>query len=298
MRRVLAASGIAVVLVLLLTVPPAGAGNGGPQGSGSAGAGGASAGAGNGEGVAPVSTGGGHGGGSSGCPQGYTYDPWTNLGGGVFAIGNGAGITITAGQSAPQLGGEMVPAGTTSVTDVYCGGTFVGTVFGGPGGPVLPASPAQLAQQAEASAPFHPIQVVTSPPSSREAVNFPIFLSLGSGFAAVSATASAGGVTSTVTITPTGVTWAMGDGHSVSCAGPGVPYDPSRSFASQLPPVCGYEYSRSSANQPGGVFVVTATVHFSAKWTVSGAPGGGALPAVDRSVTLPVTVGEIQILNS
>jgi len=184
--------------------------------------------------------------------------------------------------------------------DVYCGGVFTQTVFvaagaGGPGGLVV--SPVQLAQRALASAPFKPLTIVMSPPAGREAVNFPIFLSL-QGYTSVSASASAGGVTSTVSIVPGSVIWQMGDGHSVSCAGPGVAYDPSRSFASQLPPVCGYEYSTSSANQPGEVFVVTATVHFNATWTVSGAPGGGVLPAVDRSVALPVTVGEIQILNS
>jgi hypothetical protein len=81
-----------------------------------------------------------------------------------------------------------------------------------------------------------------------------------------------------------------------------VPFDPSRSFDSQLLstglPPCGYRYQRSSANQAGQAFQATATVHYSATWTVTGAPGGGSLPAVNRSVTVPVTVGEIQILNS
>jgi hypothetical protein len=57
-------------------------------------------------------------------------------------------------------------------------------------------------------------------------------------------------------------------------------------------------YQRSSANEPGQAFQLTATVHYGATWTVTGAPGGGALPGVDRSVTVAVTVGEIQILNS
>lgn len=208
---------------------------------------------------------------------------------------------MTAGQPAPALGGETVPAGTTSVTDVFCNGTFLSTVFGGPGGGVPGPSPVQLAQQALASAPFKPIVVQMSPPPTREAVNFPIFLSLGSGFTPVTATAAAGGVTSTVTITPTAVTWNMGDGHSVTCTGAGIPFDPSVSFDSQLTaaglPPCGYKYSTSSASLAGEAFQATVTVHYNATWTVSGAPGGGILPGVDRSVTLPVTVGEIQVLN-
>ncbi|HEX3539606.1 MAG TPA: hypothetical protein VHT75_04105 [Acidimicrobiales bacterium] len=45
------------------------------------------------------------------------------------------------------------------------------------------------------------------------------------------------------------------------------------------------------------MFHLTATVHFAATWTVAGARGGGNLGTVDRSVSVPVTVGEIQILN-
>jgi hypothetical protein len=128
-------------------------------------------------------------------------------------------------------------------------------------------------------------------------VNFPIWLSLSSGFATVRASASLGGVTSVVSVTPLSVTWNMGDGGSVTCNGPGVPYDPSRSFESQSPPPCGYRYQHSSANEPDQVFQVTATLHYHATWTVSGAGGGGDLGPIDRSVTLPVTVGEIQAVN-
>jgi hypothetical protein len=197
------------------------------------------------------------------------------------------------------LSGQPVQPGSTMV-DVYCNGVFVQTIIvppgGSPGG-VPAVSPIQLAQQALGSAPFKPLVVVMSPPSGREAVNFPVFLSL-QGFAPVSASASAGGVTSMVAIVPGSVTWQMGDGHSVICQGPGVPYDPSRPFAAQLPPPCGYQYSRSSANEPGQAFQLTATVHYSATWTVTGAAGGGNLGPIDRSVSMPVTVGEIQVVNS
>jgi hypothetical protein len=113
----------------------------------------------------------------------------------------------------------------------------------------------------------------------------------------VSASASAGPVTSTVSVSPVSVTWTMGDGGSVTCDGPGVAYDPSRPFASQVPPPCGYVYRSSSAGQPGLQFPVTATVHYQATWTVTGAAGGGSLGPVDRSVSLPVSVGEIEALS-
>jgi hypothetical protein len=104
-------------------------------------------------------------------------------------------------------------------------------------------------------------------------------------------------VTSTVSVSPVSVTWNMGDGGSVPCGGPGVAYDPSRPFASQVPPPCGYVYRSSSAGQPGLQFPVTATVHYQATWTVIGAAGGGSLGPVDRSVSLSVSVGEIEALN-
>ena len=183
--------------------------------------------------------------------------------------------------------------------DVYCNGVWDDKVFV-PAGTAVPggavANPLVLAEQAEDNAPFPHLSIVMSPPSTREAVNFPIFLSL-SGYSPVSASAAAGGVTSTVSVVPGTVTWNMGDGHTVTCNGPGVAYDPSRSFASQLPPPCGYTYSVSSADQPGEVFQVTATVSYSATWTVTGAPGGGTLGPVNRTASIPVTVGEIQVLN-
>jgi hypothetical protein len=250
-----------------------------PSASGSAGPGGAQTQVGipgSPNGGSPASPSGG--GASSGCPGGYTYLPT------VFD-GN-------LGQPYPGAPGQAI--------DVYCGGTYVNTVWQGPGqGPTAPqVNPAQLAQQALASAAFQQLGVVMSPPSGREAVNFPIFLSLSSGYAPVTASASAGGVTSTVSIVPGSVTWAMGDGGSVTCQGPGVPLDPSRPFAAQLPPPCGYRYQRSSANEPGQAFQVTATVHYNATWTVTGAAGGGSLGPVDRSISVPVTVGEIQVVNS
>jgi hypothetical protein len=153
-----------------------------------------------------------------------------------------------------------------------------------------------------ASAPFPPIQVQINPPPNHEAVNFPIFLALTSGYTPVTASASAAGATSTVTITPTGVTWNMGDGNTVTCQGPGVPYTPANPFNSQLGtnglPACGYKYSLSSANQPGEVFQAVVTIHYNATWTVTGAPGGGNLGPINRSLTLPMTVGEIQVLNN
>lgn len=111
-----------------------------------------------------------------------------------------------------------------------------------------------------------------------------------------SSSASAGGVTATVTATPTRTLWDMGNGDVVACDGPGVPYDTSRSDTGQSTD-CSYTYRTSSAGRPGNAYPVTVTVEWRLGWTVTGAPGGGALPGLTTSSTTTVPVGEVQALN-
>lgn len=103
-----------------------------------------------------------------------------------------------------------------------------------------------------------------------------------------------------VAASPTVVTFDMGDGTSVRCAGGGTPYDPARASAAQRTE-CSHTYTRSSALQAAQRFVVTASVDWTATWSVSGAapPGGGVLPPTSQSgVSTPVRVAEIQTLNT
>lgn len=113
----------------------------------------------------------------------------------------------------------------------------------------------------------------------------------------VTASASAGGVTSTVTATPMRVIWDMGQGDSVPCDGPGVPYQPGVPDDRQ-PSNCHYTYRRSSAGQPGQAYTITATIEWETTWTVSGAAGGGDLGTVSRSSSTPIQVAEIQTINT
>ena len=200
----------------------------------------------------------------------------------------------------------MVPVGCPTppdgpgVTRVPMGSTGAGLASvwvpaAQPAPPVV--DPAVLARQALATAPFPAVRIGTNPPSGRLAVNFPVWLFVAGGWAPVSASAAAGPGSATVTAAPTSVVWATGDGASVTCTGSGAPYDPSRAYASQVPPPCGHTYRRSSAVAPGAVLTLTATVTWSVTWVAAGAPGGGALPAVSRSSSVPVSVGEVQVLD-
>lgn len=99
---------------------------------------------------------------------------------------------------------------------------------------------------------------------------------------------------------PERVSFATGDGGTVTCEGPGTPFDPSQADSAQHSD-CAHSYTRSSASQPAQRYTVTARVQWSASWAVSGAApaGGGPLPAVQQATTpVPLRVGEIQSLNT
>ena len=100
----------------------------------------------------------------------------------------------------------------------------------------------------------------------------------------VSASASAGPVTTTATATPTKVIWDMGDGQSVTCVGPGTPYDPSAPNATST---CSYTWSTA------GTYTVTATIYWSVTWSAAGAAGGGTL-GVQAGPASRVTVQVVQ----
>ena len=109
-------------------------------------------------------------------------------------------------------------------------------------------------------------------------------------------TATLGGVTVTARATVTQVDWTSGDGNHATCAA-GTPFD-SSTWADQAAadsPTCGFRFQRTSAEQPDGVWNVTATSH----WTVSWVGGGqtGTIQLTNLTATTPVQVGELQSVN-
>jgi hypothetical protein len=143
------------------------------------------------------------------------------------------------------------------------------------------------------------MRIQLNPPPDRLAVNFPVWLALREAWRPVTAHAAAGGVSVTVSAQPQRVTWQMGDGHTVTCKGPGAAYDPRLSWQQNLKRrSCGYIYRKPSASQPGGTFTVTATVDYAVSWQATGAPGGGSLGSRGRSASTRVSVGQIETLEN
>ncbi len=161
-------------------------------------------------------------------------------------------------------------------------------------GPVLP-DPAALARAAYDQLRL-PSPVIRLSPTGRQLVNLPTWLWLDStGWGGSSATAAVPGESVTATATPTGVTWSLGDGSTMTCAGPGTPYALGMNPAVGSPD-CGHTYRRSSAGQPGSAYAVTATVHWSVTW--AGAGQAGIFPGLTTTATATVPVAESQALNS
>jgi hypothetical protein len=81
----------------------------------------------------------------------------------------------------------------------------------------------------------------------------------------------------------------MGDGHSVSCQGPGVKW--TRAVEAGKPSVCGYRYQKPSL--PDGSYTVRAISHWEITWTVGGQSG---VVTMDQEGTRRLPVGELQVL--
>lgn len=160
------------------------------------------------------------------------------------------------------------------------------------------ADPRALAEDASDRAPIPLPGIRLSPPEGREqVVGIETWLWIDPAqWQPVSSSASAGAVTATATAAPESVTWSMGNGDTMTCPGPGTPYEPAAAAAGQKP-TCSYTFRRSSARAPEGEYRLQATVTWRVTWSASGAPGGGALGTVTRTSAIPIRVAEIQAVN-
>jgi hypothetical protein len=162
-----------------------------------------------------------------------------------------------------------------------------------PGAAPVPA-PADVAQMASKQL-WLPTPSIAANPAGEQLVGLPTWMWLSSGWGSVSATAAVPGVSVTAVAAPTSVSWSMGDGSTVTCAGAGTSFraggDPKAAS-----PDCGHTYRSSSASRPGHAFPVAATVHWTVTW--SGAGGGGTFPDMTTTGDAAFRVAESQALNN
>jgi hypothetical protein len=158
------------------------------------------------------------------------------------------------------------------------------------------ADPAVLAQRARESVAIPVPPLATSPPADRTLyTRVPTWLWVDpSWWRGYSATANAGGVSSTVVARPVRAVWTMGDGGQTICKGPGTEWRPGMADAQST---CSYTYKNASAGQRAGTFTMSVDVEFEVSWTSSVGPGG-SLARITRSASRTVQVGEIQAVET
>jgi hypothetical protein len=86
------------------------------------------------------------------------------------------------------------------------------------------------------------------------------------------------------------LTFRMGDGHTVNCAGTGHPWT-TAVVPGRKSPNCGYSYAKPSL--PDDTYTVAAIANWAVTWTSNGQSGVINVPAVD---TTELPVGELQVL--
>ena len=86
------------------------------------------------------------------------------------------------------------------------------------------------------------------------------------------------------------LTFRMGDGHSVTCAGPGHPWTTAVQPGTESPS-CGYTYAEPSL--PDENYTVAAIANWAVRWTSNSQSGVINVPAVN---TTELPVGELQVL--
>lgn len=268
-------------------------------------------------------SGSGSGGVSSGCHWGATRFPCFDAQLGWFDNEDGCYYRLADPQPPPSdpvwigampgvgavytrtcEGLDFVPIGSGGMVQA-AGASMVWLAAAPPGSPVLVPPAATLAQQALAKLRLPTMTAASNGGASQTSyVGVPTWLWVDAAeWHSESATAAVGTRSVTLVATPTAVTWAMGDGNSTNCVGPGKPY----AVAAANDPPCGYTYRVSSADQPESGpsindrdFTVRGSVDFILHWTCSGEcdQSAGDLPDVQRATTpLPLRVFEVQTMT-
>ncbi|TXR91756.1 ATP/GTP-binding protein [Streptomyces sp. col6] len=175
-----------------------------------------------------------------------------------------------------------------------------GIVFvpNGTAGPAAPAiDPESVARQAVASMRLEGPAVASPRASGRYPVGAPMWMWVRrtpTAYGPQTATATAGGVTVSATAQVHSIRWDMGDGNTITCLGPGTPYD--KQLGKTISPGCGHRYQHSSTDRPGKRYKGHATATWAVTWTAPALGDSGQFTEI-RHADWTVRVVEVQVLN-
>lgn len=179
-----------------------------------------------------------------------------------------------------------------------------------PAGP-LPATADELAHEAVATLTLHPATTHTGTwekpqwPSYGPVwwVGAPVWLWIDTNdphaWGTHTITATENSLTIWATVWATHTTYTLGDGGSITCAGPGTPrpYDPNSLISEHSPTGCEHTYTTTNTlGNPNSRYNVTATVTWRTDWTATnGQTGTFTLTTTGTTTTLHI--GQIRIVN-
>ncbi|MEU6987373.1 ATP/GTP-binding protein [Streptomyces sp. NPDC046324] len=201
---------------------------------------------------------------------------------------------------ADNLAWEGKTAKDGALYQVNCSDTGrIGVVFvangGGPAAPTI--DPELVARRAVDSMKLVGPDVASPKAGGRYVVGMPMWMWAEQGpttFGPASASATAGGVTVTATAKVSSIEWAMGDGTTITCRGPGTRYDASQ--GKRPSPDCGHRYNTASTGQTGGKYAGTATATWTVEWQAAAFGDAGEFTET-RATPFTADVREVQVLN-
>jgi hypothetical protein len=165
--------------------------------------------------------------------------------------------------------------------------------FSGPGNPAITAGQAAAIAVARLQLPTIAPGIGPSPdlnPWNMAAVGYPLWLWADGPTHVGPISDSVAGLSVSLDAEVSSLTFRMGDGHSVTCAGAGQPWTKSVQPGAKSP-TCGYSYAKPSL--PDDKYAVAAIANWAVTWTSNGQSGVINVPAVD---TTDLPVGELQVL--
>ena len=165
--------------------------------------------------------------------------------------------------------------------------------FSGPGNPPITAGQAAAVAVARLQLPTIAPGIGPSPdlnPWNMAAVGYPLWLWADGPTRVGPISDSVSGLSVSLDAEVTGLTFRMGDGHSINCAGSGRQWTTAVKPGAKSPS-CGYSYTKPSL--PDRTYTVAAIANWAVTWTSNGQSGVINVPAVD---TIELPVGELQVL--
>lgn len=219
-------------------------------------------------------------------------------GGASATVASGGGAASGCSGTVSKTWG-CIPAGcNVTVQTLACPLGIGGAAPPPAAAPPAPPAPGVLAQLAVRYLTLPSPVIRSSPaPGDLQLTRLPVWLWINPAtWVPQSKTASVPGESVTATATPVTATWLTGDGATVTCHGPGIPYS-SRYAPSSPSPDCGHTYTTSSAAQPGGAYHVTVTITWDITWTGTGG-AAGTLPPLDTTAAAAFRVAESQAVNT